>query len=814
MALRGSFTRILDKLLRPQGREYRLRPAFDLLEARELLTNLPPGFSETILATGISAPTAMAFAPDGRLFVDQQDGNVRVIQNGQLLSTPFVTLNNVDSNGERGLLGIAFDPNFTINQYVYVYYTVAGTPAHNRVSRFTANGDVAVPGSEVDIFDLDPLSTDVHHNGGAIHFGPDGDLYIGVGDNKVGANAQSLTSLMGKILRIEPDGTIPTDNPFYNQTTGVDRAIWAMGLRNPFTFAFGTDSMGNPLMYINNVGENTWETIDPGIAGANYGWPITENATGSSQFTNPVYAYNHNGQNAAITGGAFYNPATVQFPSSYVGEYFFADYIRDWINVFDPMTGTASGFATGVSGGAVDLKVDGAGSLYYLGGPGTSDGYVSRIDYTPPPPPPPPMPPVILQQPASLTVQAGQSAIFSVVVQGSGNTFQWQRDGRNIPGAAAQIYALPATTAGDNGAQFSVMVTRTGITISSDVATLTVRVVLPPVPSITAPLAGTTYVAGQTISFSGGATDPQDGVLPRSALTWEVDRHDSTGVHVVLPPTSGIPSGSFSVPQVGDPSVTVFYRITLTATDAEGLSQATFVDLTPQTASLELATQPSGVPLDLDGLHLATPQVVTGVSGMIRTLEAPASEILGGVIYAFLGWSDGTTSATRSIVFPSTDTTLVANYQAVGIVPYVVIHSARESIARGRVQGITLSFSGPINPVSAQTRTDYWLVLPGADHKLGTKDDRRLRFRSATYFASTNSVSLKPSIRLSSRQVFQVIAVASGTRGILTDIYGRPIDGKNDGHPGSNFVATFGPGASVLSFAARPRFSPGRAKRS
>src|SRR5205823_10758608 len=121
---------------------------------------------------------------------------------------------NVDSSGERGLLGVAFDPQFATNHYVYVYYTVPGTPAHNRVSRFTANGDVAVPGSEVPILDLNPLSTATNHNGGAIHFGLDGKLYIGVGENAQPSNSQSLDTLLGKVLRINPDGSIPPDNPF------------------------------------------------------------------------------------------------------------------------------------------------------------------------------------------------------------------------------------------------------------------------------------------------------------------------------------------------------------------------------------------------------------------------------------------------------------------------------------------------------------------------------------------------------------------------------------------------------------------------
>src|SRR5437016_5867870 len=272
---------------------------------------LPSGFVETTVATGIASPTAMAIAPDGRIFVCSQTGALRVIKNGVLLTTPFVTL-SVDSVGERGLLGVAFDPNFTLNHYFYLYYTVPGTPSHNRVVRFTANGDVVLPGSRVILLELDPLSTATNHNGGALHFGPDGNLYIAVGDNANGSNSQNLSNLLGKILRIAPDGTIPPDNPFVQSTT-ARHEIWAFGLRNPFTFAFrGTTN----FMYINDVGESTWEEIDLGQAGANYGWPATEGPTTNPAYESPIYYYGHDSGNCAITGGAFYSPSTPNFPSS------------------------------------------------------------------------------------------------------------------------------------------------------------------------------------------------------------------------------------------------------------------------------------------------------------------------------------------------------------------------------------------------------------------------------------------------------------------------------------------------------------------
>ena len=285
--------------------------------AGPLLAVVPDNFSDVQVVAGLANPTLMALAPDGRIFVSEQAGRVRVIKNGALLATPFVTL-SVNASGERGALGIAFDPAFASNQFVYVYYTVSSGP-HNRVSRFTASGDVATGGETV-LLDL-PNLVATNHNGGAIHFGPDGKLYIAVGENAVGSNAQSLNTTLGKMLRINADGTIPSDNPFFGSTTGINRSIWALGLRNPFTFAF---QPGTGRLFINDVGENTWEEINDGLAGANYGWPTSEGNTTNPEFTSPFYTYNHT-NGCAITGGDFYDPAQVMFPASYTGDYFFAD---------------------------------------------------------------------------------------------------------------------------------------------------------------------------------------------------------------------------------------------------------------------------------------------------------------------------------------------------------------------------------------------------------------------------------------------------------------------------------------------------------
>lgn len=357
--------------------------------------NVPDGFEDVPVAGGLASPTAMEFAPDGRLFVTEKSGKLRAIDaSGNLLPDPFVDLRSkVDDRGERGLLGVTFDPGFgddpsnTDNDYVYVYYTQKaenGTPAHNRIVRFKADGNVAEAGSEDPVFELNKLSESHNHNGGAIHFGIDDKLYVAVGENRQEAKAQSLETLFGKMLRINPDGTIPEDNPFYDRTEGEDRAIWARGLRNPFSFAV---QPGTGRIHINDVGAQRFEEINRGKAGANYGWPRFEGRDRNRKYQDPIFTYKHDDlpnsppatSGCAITGGAFYKPQTVQFPADeYAGDYFFADFCNGWIRRLDADGKGTKGFVTGAKL-PVDLKVSEDGSLYYLE---LGTGSVRKVQYT------------------------------------------------------------------------------------------------------------------------------------------------------------------------------------------------------------------------------------------------------------------------------------------------------------------------------------------------------------------------------------------------------------------------------------------------
>ena len=662
---------------------------------RPSAASLPAGFTESVVASGLTAPTTMHFAPDGRLFVAEQAGTVRVIENGTLLPTPFISLSGVDNSGERGLLGITFDPDFATTPWVYLYYTAATPSSHNRLVRVMASGNVA-SGAPQTLLDVENLGTSVFHNGGAIGFGPDGKLYLGVGENFQPALAQDMTRLFGKMLRLNGDGTIPSDNPFYTTATGNRRAIWALGLRNPYNLTF--NPVGTPTMLINDVGEQRWEEINAGIAGANYGWPLAEgpdeSGTPNPSFTYPIFSYFH-GQGCAIIGSAVYAPATVTFPAEYYGKMFFADYCGitftapdSWIAMIDPASPPPTGqgsfphFANGLVA-PVDLRVGNDGALYYLERPSTTNtGAVYRVQYGT-------GGPGITTHPVSQTVGIGQPVTFSVTASGSNLSYQWQRDEVNITGATNATYSFTAQAA-DNGHRFRVRVSNPGGSTLSNEALLTVTSNQSPVATMTLPAVGTTYGGGQTITYAATATDPEDGPLPGSAFTWWVDFHHDSHIHPFRPPTAGATGGSFVVPTTGHTETNVWYRIHLTVTDSAGAQYTLFRDVVPRVVQLTLTTEPVGRPLLLDSQPIATPLVTPSIEGMVRSIEAQ-NHSDGSVAYTFTGWSDGG-AARHDIVTPTGNAVYTATFGTATAAPTAFTLSANGAMltaAWNRVGGAT-----------------------------------------------------------------------------------------------------------------------------
>jgi glucose/arabinose dehydrogenase len=323
---------------------------------------LPPGFVVSVVATGLTGATALEVAPDGRVFVCEQTGTLRVVKGDKLLPEPFVKL-SVDPTWERGLIGVTVGPGFPKVPHVYVCYVAARPYPHHVVSRFTAKGDVAEPGSERVLFEGDDQTklggkVPAGHQGGAVHFGPDGKLYVAVGEQTAEAPAQRLDSLLGKMLRLNPDGSVPADNPFVSQATGKYRAIWAVGLRNPFTFAF---QPGTGRLWANDVGGTRFEEVNEVVKGGNYGWPLAEGPTADPRFRGPVHHY----KAASITGGAF-APADLPWPAEYRGKYFFLDFIHGWVKTLDPESPVGAKPFTAGFRRPVDLRFAPDGSLYVL----------------------------------------------------------------------------------------------------------------------------------------------------------------------------------------------------------------------------------------------------------------------------------------------------------------------------------------------------------------------------------------------------------------------------------------------------------------
>jgi glucose/arabinose dehydrogenase len=403
-------------------------------------TTLPPGFTEEVVAAGLSQTIAMAFSPDGRLFVCEKSGHIRVIVDDTLLAEPFLTLDveTAGSNGSNGILGVAFDPQFATNRYFYVHYTARAsgeTPARNRVSRFTADGDTADPATEVVILEIHDVSVSGHY-GGDMHFGPDGKLYVAVGQYDSPSSAQLLTDLKGKILRVNanPADLIPTDNPFYGQATGNNRAIWALGLRNPFTFAFDPQT---GKLFVNDVGETSFEEIDEGVRGANYGWPESEGPTSDPDFRGPFHYYGRD-QGCALTAGVFYNPAARQFPAEYAGRYFFADWCEGWIRTVDPASpASVAPFAAGTSF-PMDLEVGPDGGLYYIEWHGSS---VLKIEYS--------------AGPAPTVYEAENATLFGAAVrrEHGGYTGSGYADYTNVSGDYVQ-WTVTAAASGSHALDF------------------------------------------------------------------------------------------------------------------------------------------------------------------------------------------------------------------------------------------------------------------------------------------------------------------------------------------------------------------------
>ncbi len=613
-----------------------------LLSQYFLFGQLPNGFVQERLVDGLD-PTRIVEASDGRLFIAQKNGTVLIFRDGALLPDPFLQI-EVDNFNERGLAGFAIDPDFDRNNQLYVFYTVPGL-SFNRVSRFTANGDLVIPGSEEVLLDLDPMPGTIH-NGGALVFDGEGKLFISTGDGNSGQDAQRLTSTHGKILRILPDGAIPQDNPFFQEAEGKYRAIWAMGFRNPFTIDFD-DYSGK--LFANDVGSEFFEEVNEVVPGGNYGWPLVEGFQKEEDlpgnYQDPIHAYSHS-VGCSITGAAFYDPELATFPELYHGSFFFADYCEGSIRLLNPSdSSVVETFIRDVQR-PVGLLTAQNGDFYYLARAGlgggsmedntsSNNGSLWRVSYTGS------GAPFIAVQPAGIRVPQGESALFGLLAIGAEPlTFQWFRNGAPIPEAVNDTLVLPSTSLADDGALFFCRIENNEGELYSDTVSLNVTTNTRPSLSIELEMPHPLYHAGDTLRFTGFAEDAEDGILSKEQLQWRIDFHHDDHTHPALDPVSGISAGSYIIPVIGELSDNVWYRIYLTATDSEGLTRTVYEEVYPQKTSFTVLTDPPGFLMNVDGRVVSTPHTTTSVVGIRRTLGALSPQSPDSLsVYEFEQWS-------------------------------------------------------------------------------------------------------------------------------------------------------------------------------
>ena len=641
--------------------------------------DLPAGFTTRTIAEDMVNPVGMEIGPDGRIYVlaGRAERRIDVIDDDTLLPEPYLALPQV-RNLEHGLTGLTWDPDFAINSYVYVsYVTDETTPQQFELTRYTVVDGVADPSTKTVLFSVVDINPNQPlHQGGDIAFGPDGKLYWVLGDRVVTESSQDFAQFAGKALRLNADGTIPTDNPYYDTFEGDHRAIVARGFRNPYRMERREPS---GELYVSDVGATDWEELNHLQLGANYGWPLVTGSGHEPTYTDPVWEFPHTvaGQpnGCAITGGAFYPAGLDNFPPEYEGKFLAGDHCFGWIDVVDVDAGTSTRFSTGAHR-LVEVKVHpGTGAMYFLdreynGDTQNNTGGVGRVDYEPA---------AVLEirtNPTAQSTSVGGDATFSVEAVGQGElTYQWSRDGSDIPGATSASHTVTGVSVADDGAEFRVAVSDgTAQTVVSDPATLTVVDNAAPVPTIELPTGTELWTAGDNVTFSGSATDAEDGTLPPSAFEWDVVFHHNTHTHPFIDDLVGVDSGAFDIPRRGETAADIWYRIHLQVTDSAGIMSQTFVDIHPVTTTLTLETDPPGLDVVLDGTITPTPVTVDVVAGIERDLDVVSPQTVDGVEYEFASWSDGGAAA-HVFTTPATPTTLTTTFDEVSAVDQAPIAS-------------------------------------------------------------------------------------------------------------------------------------------
>ena len=651
---------------------------------------VPTGFTDQ-LVTFVPRPTAIAFTPDGRGVITTQTGTVRILTtDGTLLSTPALSLGaRVCTNNERGLLGVAVDPSFATNRFIYLYWTfskfgvcptTAGpTSPVNRLARYVLRADNTIaPASETLLLDNIPSPTG-WHNAGDLEFGKDGFLYVTIGEGGQGANARNMALLSGKVLRITRAGGIPAGNPFTgtgSDPCGLDgrnadgricREIYASGLRNPFRMAHNPNAPGVEV-FVNDVGANHYEEVNRLAPGADYGWNLREGPCVFGQptncgpppsgLTNPIYSYPHDDSMCnAITGGAFV-PNGV-WSSTYWNDYLYADYTCGTIFRLEPNGAggfTRSSLVTGLGrASAVHLQFgpfQGTQALYYtvFG----TQGQVRRLSFTSGNVEPTArLTAAPTSGPAPLAVTLDGSGSFDP--EGSGLTYLWDFG----DGATATTTSPVRTHTYPAGSFTASLRVRDTLGLVSSPATAFISAGnSPPTATIDRPREGIVWRVGGTVRLLGSATDAEDGALPASALTWTVLLHHDDHVHPLLLQTGNDLTFTFPAPEDIPAAATSYVEVILEATDSGGLTSVVARDVLPRTVSVTLQTDPAGRRVRMHGEGpFIGPTTVTGWAGWRVRLNALTPQ--DG--WRWVRWSDGG-AAIHAINLPNRTVIYTATY--------------------------------------------------------------------------------------------------------------------------------------------------------
>ena len=645
-----------------------IRAAVLVLMALASLTSaaLPQGFiKETkLLAQDV---IKMHFLPDGRLLIAYRTGVFKIANPSETPMNPqtFMTITNVNMDGEKGVLSFVLDPNFAANGYFYVWYTPI-KPVNNKaagltISRFTFTA-------------LNPLATEtplwVDPDGtpGPYHYGGDiviknNQLYATQGDKFYPETAQDMTKSATCIIRINLDGSVPADN----NTPKSEKGCWAWGIRNGWRMSYDAVS-GN--IYIAEVGGNDQSVASEDIhiakAGVNFGWPLCEgycnnvdyqNTCQCGKHDNALFAYNHKdssaptGANAAIIGGYVYRDT--QFGSAtYYGKYFFGDYARGWIKYLplsnDGLTVTGApvmfdDYAVGITG----MEPGQDGSLWYHSTYGITRVYNANGN----------QPPVINTAAASKT--AGDAPLvvqFTGAAQdpeGQSLTYTWDfGDGTSSNNVnPSKIYTKDGT--------YSVYLRVSDGQAQTTAPVIKIEVGKKPVVTITSPVDGVKFLATQTITISGNAFN--NGVqMDNALLQWNLQIHHDNHIHPGLTGTG--PSIIITVPTGGHAfEGDTYYIATLSATNPSGLTTSTSINLYPTEVFMTLASSPSGLSLFSDGNPHVTPYTVDSLINFNHDLVATPAICLNSVPYVFKSWSDGG-AASHTISTPASDFAVTATY--------------------------------------------------------------------------------------------------------------------------------------------------------